>query len=381
MVTTESSSIHNDYGSLLKAELEHRGISHKDFAEAFGIKPSNLSGILNGKRKIPVSLIPFVSEMLDIPASDIINSQKNNLSKLPAPKIESSEESAAKIELEAFERVVSLKSLLKGLVSFNSTAIERLSALKEKYGLISASDLLKSSQLLTENCFRRSDKTGLDHIMITTWVIKVKAAAKDPKNRPAIPFDHNCVEQLATSMSEILHANRDNTSAKVKDLLNSYGIGYIEIPKEAKASIDGYSFVMEGVPFIAVTKRFDRIDNYAFSLMHELGHIYHRHIDETGKINVALPISESSEYIPSQEEEADKFATEKLIPNSIWFLAPQVPLNPYAIQKRYTQWAQSKNLNPWIVLGRISHETGMYRFTSDSSRSINKGEKGGSMIK
>jgi hypothetical protein len=38
-------------------------------------------------------------------------------------------------------------------------------------------------------------------------------------------------------------------------------------------------------------------------------------------------------------------------------------------------------LNPWIVLGRVSHETGMYRFTSDSSRSINKGKEGVTMTK
>ncbi len=381
MATINPTSPHNGYGSLLKAELERRGISHKDFAEAFGLKPSNLSGILNGKRKIPVFLIPIVAEMLGTPAADIINSQKNNLSNSLLSEIDSSDELVAKTELEAFEKVVCLKSLLKGLVSFKSTAVERLRALKEIYGLTSASDLLKSSQRLTENCFRKSDKTGLNYIMITTWVVKTKSAAKDPNNRPKTSFDPTHIEQLATSMSELLHANIDNTPVKVKELLNSYGIGYLEVPKEEKASIDGYSFIMDGVPFIAVTRRFDRIDNYAFSLMHELGHIYHRHIDETGKINIALPISESSENILSQEEEADKFATEKLIPNSIWFLAPPVPLNPYAIQKKYTQWAQSKHLNPWIVLGRISHETGMYRFTSDASRTINQGKKGVSMTK
>jgi HTH-type transcriptional regulator/antitoxin HigA len=139
--------------------------------------------------------------------------------------------------------------------------------------------------------------------------------------------------------------------------------------------------MLDGIPYIAVTRRFDRIDNYAFNIMHELGHIYYGHVDETGKINVAVPISDSTENFPFQEEEADRFATEKLIPNSVWFLAPPVPLNPYVIQKKYTQWAKSKNLNPWIVLGRVSHETGMYRFTSDSSRSINKGKEGVCMTK
>ncbi|MEE0978500.1 MAG: helix-turn-helix transcriptional regulator [Muribaculaceae bacterium] len=76
-MTKDLAHIPNDYGSLLKAELERRGISQKDFAEAFGLKSSNLSGILNGRRKIPISLIPVVSEMLNIPESAIIIAQKN----------------------------------------------------------------------------------------------------------------------------------------------------------------------------------------------------------------------------------------------------------------------------------------------------------------
>lgn len=369
------------YGSLLKAELERRGISQKDFAEAFGLKSSNLSGILNGKRKIPVSLIPVVSEMLNIPESSIIIAQKNFSTKSSSSEMESEEEIAAKAELDSFEKIISLKSLLRGFVTLKSTAIEKLQILREHYGLAYASDLLKSSQSLTENCFRRSDKTGLDQIMITTWVVKVKAAAMNPENDPERPFDIREMEQLSRAMSETLHQNSGNTPKKVKKLLNSYGIGYIEMEKEPKASIDGYSFLLNGRPYIAVTRRFDRIDNYAFNIMHELGHIYLGHVDETGKINVAIPILESSESFPSQEEEADRFATENLIPNSVWFLAPPVPLNPYVIQKKYTQWAKAKGLNPWIVLGRVSHETGMYRFTSDASRSINKGKEGVGMAK
>jgi HTH-type transcriptional regulator/antitoxin HigA len=319
--------------------------------------------------------------MLSVPESVIINAQKNSSSKSDLNDAESIEESEAKSELDAFEKIVSLKSLLKGLVSQKSSAIEKLRILTDHYGLTTASALMENSNKLTEKCFRRSDKTGLDYIMITTWVVKVRAEAKNANNIPDKIFDRVCMEKLAPHMSEILHTNKGNTPAKVKKLLNDNGIGYIELPKESKASIDGYSFMLNGTPYIAVTRRYDRIDNYAFSIMHELGHIYYGHVDETGKINVAVATSESDENLPSQESEADRFATERLIPNKVWLLAPPVPLNPYVIQKKYTQWAKSKNLNPWIVLGRVSHETGMYRFTSDSSRSINKGKEGVNMTK
>lgn len=125
--------IGNDYGSLLKGELKRRGISQKDFAEAFGLKSSNLSGILSGKRKIPISLIPIVAELIGIEESAIINAQKNFSPEIKATPEDSEEEKKAKAELESFEKMVSLKSLLKGISKTTDSAIDRLNTLKRQY--------------------------------------------------------------------------------------------------------------------------------------------------------------------------------------------------------------------------------------------------------
>lgn len=370
--------IGNDYGSLLKGELKRRGISQKDFAEAFGLKSSNLSGILSGKRKIPISLIPIVAELIGIEESAIINAQKNFSPEIKATPEDSEEEKKAKAELESFEKMVSLKSLLKGISKTTDSAIDRLNTLKRQYFLTTPEELAYKLGLMSESCFRRSDKTGLDHIMISTWVVKARAAAQNHPIEKA--FSREKMSELLPIIVNILHKN-NNTPSRIKEVLENYGIGYIELAKEPRASIDGYSFVIGDTPYIALTRRFDSIDNYAFNIMHELGHIYYGHVNESGKINVAIPHAETTEALPTQEEDADRFASEQLIPNRIWFLAPPVPLNPYIIQKRYTIWAKSKKLNPWIVLGRVSYETGMYRFTSDMSRCINEGKEGVGMIK
>lgn len=47
-----------------------------------------------------------------------------------------------------------------------------------------------------------------------------------------------------------------------------------------------------------------------------------------------------------------------------------VTANPLSIQKQYAKWAEEVGVNKWIVLGRISKETGMYKFKTDSSRNI-----------
>lgn len=81
--------------------------------------------------------------------------------------------------------------------------------------------------------------------MIFTWVVKAQAAAKSM----SVPnkFDKARVPEFATKLSSLLHANRD-TENRVKALLSEYGIGFLWVEKEARASIDGYSFSYNDIP-------------------------------------------------------------------------------------------------------------------------------------
>ncbi len=139
--------------------------------------------------------------------------------------------------------------------------------------------------------------------------------------------------------------------------------------KVEKASVDGYSFIEKDVPYIIVTERFDRIDNLAFAVLHEVGHIFLHYLDGTQKeFHLSIPDYDNES---AEEREANAFAANALIPSNLWKNAPKVRVNPLAIQRTYTDWAADNGFNKWIVLGRISYETGMYKFKSDDSRRIN----------
>ena len=122
------------------------------------------------------------------------------------------------------------------------------------------------------------------------------------------------------------------------------------------------------MPYIILTRRYNKIDSFAFALMHEIGHIY-KHYTDASKQNCTLSISEYDNE-RAGEREANEYAANALIPNKDWKDAPKVRMNPIDIQKVYTAWAEEKGLNKWIVLGRIAYETGMYKFKVDDSRMI-----------
>ena len=95
----------------------------------------------------------------------------------------------------------------------------------------------------------------------------------------------------------------------------------------------------------------DKIDNLAFAVMHELGHIKN-HDNEFCRVNL-----EDYDHESPEEKAANAFAANALIPDAIWKKIPEVQLYPAQIQRLYTAWAEQNGYNKWIALGRISHET------------------------
>jgi len=169
-------------------------------------------------------------------------------------------------------------------------------------------------------------------------------------------------------LGEVFSDNH-NTINRVEKVLNDYGIRFCVVPKIERASIDGYSFFIKGKPAIVVTMRYNRIDNFAFAVLHEVGHLkLHSSKDYRDNINLAYA---EEELNTKEEQEANDFAAKALIPDDLWNNAPSVPLNPVVIQRDYSKWAKDMHLNKWIVLGRISYLTGIYMFKSDKTREIN----------
>ena len=210
--------------------------------------------------------------------------------------------------------------------------------------------------------------------MIATLIVLAKASVKNVK--PTAKFDYCNKKEVCDRVNEILHNNKGYVIADLITVLDSYGIVLRRVEKVEKASIDGFSFFSDPeTPCIVITCRYDRIDNLAFTLMHELGHIYLKHTSSNkSRINIDTR-SINDEANNKIEAAADEFASDVLIPISYWNSAPPVPMNPYKIQHRYSEWAERLHLNKWIVLGQVSHSTGMYKFISDETRKISGGKE------
>lgn len=356
-----------DPGSLLRKQLKDRGLTQRKFAEEVEISPSHISEIISGKRSVSKAIAIKFQEALGIPAKEWLGLQvKVDI----RDTLDDSEIKAAE-ELSKLDDILSLKELFKrSSLNKNSSCLNKLAFLKEKIGIDSFENTQASvDKLLIGGFFRKSAKTGLDARMIATWVILARLEAR--KQALFNVFDRTKIHDLVRELSRIFHEN-SNTIYRLMTTLNRYGIKFCIVEKIAHASIDGYSFLdPKGVPTIAITKRFNRIDYLAFSVMHEVCHIfYHLNSNSNQRLSIECEDFDNSE----EENEANEFAANALIPIDKWNAMPPMTLNLskyWLFQNQCVKWAISQGLNKWIVLGRISYVTGIYKFKSDSSRAIN----------
>lgn len=351
-------------GSLLRKELKRKGLTQRKFAEEVGMRPSHVSEVISGKRPVSKAMALKFQEALGVPAEEWVSLQV----KVDVNGTLGNSEIKAAEELDKFDDILSLKELFKkSSLDKNSSYVEKLTFLKNAIGVDSFEDAKSSvDKLVAGGFFRKSEKTGLNARMIATWVALAREEAH--KQTFLAKFDKGMMYSLVRELNRIFHEN-NNTIYRLTTTLNRYGIKFCIVDKVMHASIDGYSFLDNGVPTIAVTKRFNRIDNLAFSVMHEVCHVYkHLESSDDQRLNV-----ECEDFDVSKEEkEANEFAADALIPHDKWEKLPPMQLSkPWLIQSKCAKWAAENGFNKWIVLGRVSHETGMYKFRTDSSRTIN----------
>jgi len=112
-------------------------------------------------------------------------------------------------------------------------------------------------------------------------------------------------------------------------------------------------------PVIALTLRFDRVDNFWFTLLHEIGHLLRDFNDGAAGFFDDLEASGSGD---PREVAADAFARDTLIPPEDWARSPlrDAP-NPGYVR----DLAARLGIHPAIVAGRVRKEHNTYRILSN----------------
>ncbi len=150
----------------------------------------------------------------------------------------------------------------------------------------------------------------------------------------------------------------DDGPSRVAALLNEQGIIYIIEPPIPGMGIDGASFLLDDIPVIGMTLLRDSIDNYWFTLLHEIAHIilHYRTGLARGFYDNIL-----DDELDKVEREANRFAGNLLIPDELWQKTPaRISKDAPPIER----FAAQLGIHPAIVFGRIRMERKNYSLFS-----------------
>jgi HTH-type transcriptional regulator/antitoxin HigA len=359
---TPSISIHP--GELLKDELESRGIKQKEFAELIGIQATQLNEIINRKRGINAELALLIGKALKMEAITWINLQNNyelDLAKINK-KIQQRLQTIDQwllIQQHIPEKFYKKSGYLKGDLT------DDISAIKNIYNIENFEQLTILSNEYTHYKLRKPTRLQLDKTNLIGWTKLINYEASKLK---VSPFNKANIDTLISKLKDVLWKNK-NTIKRTKDVLSEFGIKLIILENPDKCPIDGYAFWNKNNPSIGLTLRHNRIDNFAFTLFHELGHILlHVQNDKDAKF-VDLESNEISNDQSKEESEADSFAKKYLINPDNWkeFLASPTKTQ----EKQIINLAREEKVHPAIIKGLLSYELNNYRFKNRIDHTIN----------
>jgi len=330
--------------SAIKFRMEQLGLNQQDLVPFIGNR-SKISEILNGKRKLSLSMMRALNKGLGIP-SEVLLQEPNALLLEDGPRLE-------------WEKFPIKEMVKKGWIAGASDVVTE--------GEEIIRDLINNAGgLEAVGCclFRRSkgarENTKNDSFALTAWCLKILeiANSKGLSNQYAEGSVNDVFLRETARLSYFY-----NGPALAKEYLEKHGINLIILEHLSKTYLDGaVIFPSNKNPVIGLTLRYDRLDNFWFCLLHELAHLS-KHM-ETNDSGIIIDDLDLRKYDDSKEDslerQADSIAKEALIPSEEW-ATMEFSSESGTRQTQIIEFAQKLKINPAVLAGRIRFETNNYR--------------------
>lgn len=319
--------------------MHEKGLKQVDLVPYLGTR-SRVSEILSRKRPLTVSMIKALSIGLGISTDTLIgiNSDDN----------QSHEEG---VDWSKFP----LKEMINcGWISENGNALKS-SAEDIIKGFINQlgwqSGSLSFKRTLSGDAYSPSTQYAL-----YAWVSRVVQQARKKKSSLGI-FDPNMLSaSFLRDLAQLSWFEKGPLLAI--EFLEKHGIAIIIEPSLKGTRIDGAALKdIDGQPIIGLSLRYDRLDNFWFTLLHEVAHIWkHVHNEET----FLDDLDASSD--DKKESEANRLAREAFIPRAVWkrsdaYITPT--------KENIDILSRELKITPAIIAGRLRRELGNYRLFAD----------------
>lgn len=341
----------------IKFRMQEKGLKQADLIPYFGTR-SRVSEVLSGKRPLTLQMIRALSVGLGISAETLIG--------LPEKERTTQQE----IDWSRFpaKEMVARGWIQKAAGRAKRSIEDQVQEFISQIGWQLGDAAFKRS--ISGEAFSPTTKYSL-----YAWLSRVIQKAREQK--PFVgKYDESALSNQTLRELAQLSWFEDGPKLAV-EYLEKIGICIVIEPHLKGTMLDGAALKdVDGTPVIGLTIRHDRLDNFWFTLLHEVVHIW-KHVGEDDTFMDDLDSSASTD---KREAEANRLAREALIPRVSWKRS-QAYLSPS--KEAIDELSRKLRVSPAIIAGRIRREKGNYRLFADlvghgevSKVLFNRGEEG-----
>lgn len=335
-------------GVYLNKMLENKGLSQRDLASKIDIAHSLLNNILKGNRNININ-IAFSLEAIEFKDANYwLTAQKDySLQEAKNDRKLIKKSNSIKSWNELAE-IVPISFFRKQDLDIDSS--EDIAKIYSIYGVKDLNSLRNKIESFNPTYFRKSSKFLENRNNVLAWS---QLAEYKVKNQKVNLFNSSNQNLLVEELKKCFYKNSD-TIKKTKKILNKYGIKFFILDRPSETPVDGKSFMSGKNPAIILSLKYKRLDNFAFTIMHELGHVF-LHLTNPKFKDSNFFINSSNSNI---EFEADTFARDNLIDLSLW--DDFILLNYEFTDDIILEFSKKTKVHPGIIRGRVCFEYNEY---------------------
>ncbi len=318
---------------VIKFRMEQSNLKPVDLVPYIGSR-SRVSEILSGKRQLTINMIRALSEGLGIPTKVLIKKSDTG-----------------DMEYKNWDNRLMVEMETRGyFVSASLKKYSKIELLKNFFSEIGSPAQIVG--MLRKSNYRSSPLTNKRALSAwAVFVIKKSREIKAPKK-----YKHNIID-LKFLQKLVKLSVKENSPILAQEYLKKHGIILVIEPHFSKTYLDGATILInKNNPVIGLTLRYDRLDNFWFTLLHELAHIAQHY---NSGISLFYDEIEGIKTIDlnEKEKEADTLAEEAILPKAKWEISP-ARLIPSTMAAN--SLANELGVHPALIAGQIRHKGNKY---------------------
>ena len=330
-------------GYFIKEQMEYRSWTQEDLSEVIGMTLKHVNKILLDKQPITLDTAKIFAEVFETSPQYWLNLDANY--RLWLTHERTKKEIEADLKGLIYERMPIKDMLSKGWIKPFETAKELEKQVLQFWNWETLDFSILDSQFLP--CLTRKSEAynQFNASYAITWYRKATIEAARIKVNV---YDKKKLEFL----NENIHTYtvmENGINVFIEELAKA-GVIFFVLPHLQKTYLDGAAFFLDENPVIVYTGRYKRIDNFWFTVAHEIAHVL---LHLNNDLTFVLDNLRDGE-LNSLEKEANDLASSKLKHKEI--LEYLHPYLNYLPTPKVEECAATYNIHPAIIIGKLAHD-------------------------